>query len=135
MPTPSPRSRARQAWEDYAKLAAAEDGKGEPVPAVYSADARGLAGRSPAGLYRIPRRPRPAGKYGAWLRDKPIVTEVGGTILMHAGIAPASAPEKIEELNVQVRDEIARLDRFVKRLLEKKLTMPSFTLQEILRWP
>jgi hypothetical protein len=71
--------------------------------------------------------------YGAWLRGKPIVTEYGGTIFMHAGFAPESAPEKIEQANTRARDEIRRLDRFVQRLVEAKLALPFFTLQEILQ--
>ena len=35
-PTPTPRSGAQEAWEDYAKLAAAKKDKGEPVPTVYA---------------------------------------------------------------------------------------------------
>jgi hypothetical protein len=74
----------------------------------------------------------PRGKYGAWLRGKPIVTEVGGTIFMHAGIAPAQAPLKLDELNVKVRDELRRLDRFLDRLVDAGLATRMFNLQEIL---
>jgi hypothetical protein len=74
----------------------------------------------------------PRGKYGAWLRDKPIVTEVNGNIFMHAGISPAAAPLKLDDLNVRVRDEIRRLDRFVDRLIAAGLATRTFTLQEIL---
>ena len=52
---------------------------------------------------------------------------------MHAGIAPENAPEKLEDLNQKVKDEISRVDRFRQRMLEKKLMTPSFTLQEMLQ--
>ena len=42
----------------------------------------------------------PRGKYGAWLRGKPIVTVVDGNIFMHAGIPPGNAPAKIDDLNI-----------------------------------
>jgi hypothetical protein len=75
----------------------------------------------------------PRGKYGEWLRDKPIVTEVEGTIFMHAGIAPANPPAKLDDLNTQVRDEVRRMDRFVQQLVDLKLATPEFTLNEILQ--
>lgn len=125
-------SRRKEAWEQYAKLGRAKASKGEPVPAVYQQTQQAwLAAHAPGYVeYRDALGPR--GKYGAWLRTKPIVTAYGGSIFMHAGIAPDRAPVKIEELNERVRDEVARLDRFVKRLVDAKLALPSFTLQEVL---
>ena len=125
-------ARQKQAWEQYAKLGPAKAAKGEPVPAVYQQTAEAWLAAHPPGYVEYRDALGPRGKYGAWLRNKPIVTEYGGSIFMHAGIAPDRAPAKIEELNVKVRDEIARLDRFVKRLVDAKLALPSFTLQEIL---
>ena len=82
------------------------------MPAVYSQTREAWLTTHPPGYVEYRDAFAPRGKYGAWLRDKPIVTEVNGNIFMHAGISPAMAPEKIEELNVRVRDEIRRLDRF-----------------------
>jgi hypothetical protein len=125
-------TRRLAAWEDYAKLAAAKTEKGEPVPAVYSQTREAWLTTHPPGYVEYREALATRGKYGAWLRTKPIVTEVNGHIFMHAGIAPELAPAKIEDLNVQVRDEIRRLDRFVDRLVDLKLATPVFTLQEIL---
>jgi hypothetical protein len=75
----------------------------------------------------------PKGKYGQWLRGKPIAALVDGNIFMHAGIPPVSAPAKIDDLNTQVRDEIRRLDQFVERLISLKLATRDFTLNEILQ--
>ena len=35
---------------------------------------------------------------------------LGGTIFIHAGIPPASAPETLDALNTQLRDEVKRMD-------------------------
>jgi hypothetical protein len=121
------------AWEDYARLAAAKTEKGDPVPAVYSQTREAWLTTHPPGYAEYRDAFAPRGKYGAWLRDKPIVTEVNGNIFMHAGISPAAAPEKIDELNVRVRDELRRLDRFVDRLVELKLATRTFTLMEVLQ--
>lgn len=129
---PKSASRQKEEWERYARLGPAKVAKGEAVPAVYQQTEQAWLAAHPLGYVEYRDALGPRGKYGAWLRTKPIVTEYGGSIFMHAGIAPDRAPDKIEELNVRVRDEIERLDRFVKRLVDAKLALPSFTLQEIL---
>jgi hypothetical protein len=121
------------AWEQYARIGAARLARGEPVPAVYAQSREAWMTTHPPGYAEYRDAFAPRGKYGAWLRDKPIVTEVNGNIFMHAGIAPAAAPDRIEDLNVRVRDEIRRLDRFVDRLIAADLATRTFTLQEILQ--
>ena len=122
-----------EAWEQYARLGAAKIAKGEPVPAVYGQTREGWLTTHPLGYVEYREAFAPRGKYGAWLRDKPIVTEVSGNIFMHAGISPAMAPEKLEDLNIRVRDEVRRLDRFVDRLISAGLATRAFTLQELLQ--
>ena len=123
--------RRLEAWEEYARLAAAKTAKGEAVPAVYSQAREAWLAEHPPGYVEYREAFAPRGKYGAWLRDKSIVAEAGGSIFMHAGILPATAPEKLEDLNVKVRDEIRRLDRFVDRLIALKLATRTFTLQDL----
>src|SRR5688572_10362132 len=106
-----------EAWEQYARLGAAKLARGEPVPEVYRQTREAWMTAHPPGYVEYREAFAPRGKYGAWLRDKPIVTEVNGNIFMHAGISPATGPEKLEDLNLRVRDEVRRLDRFVDRLI------------------
>jgi hypothetical protein len=124
-------SRREDEWEDYSRLASARR-KGDPVPAVYQQTREAWMAAHPPGYIEYRAALGPKGKYGAWLRDKPVVVEVAGTILMHAGIAPEDPPDRIEDINQKVKAEIARLDRFRQRMLEKRLITPSFTLQEML---
>src|SRR5688572_5385976 len=121
------------AWEEYARLGAAKLAKGEPVPAVYQQTREAWLTTHPPGYVEYREAFAPRGKYGTWLRDKPIVTQVNGNIFMHAGISPVMAPEKIDELNIRVRDEIRRLDRFLDRLVDLKLATRTFGLMEILQ--
>jgi hypothetical protein len=126
-------SRRKAAWEQYAKLGPAKTAESEPVPAVYQQTQPAWLAAHPPGYVEYRDALGPRGKYGAWLRSKPIVTEYGGSIFMHAGIAPDLAPVKLDELNDRVRDEVRRLDRFVQRLVDAKLALPSFTLQEVVQ--
>ena len=122
-----------EAWQQYARLGAAKLAQGEPVPEVYRQTREAWMTTHPPGYVEYREAFAPRGKYGAWLRDKPIVTEVNGNIFMHAGISPARAPEKLEDLNIRVRDEVRRLDRFLDRLVSGGIATRTFTLQEILQ--
>lgn len=124
--------RRQGAWDDYSKLAAAKKEKGEPVPTVYAQSKDAWMAAHPLGFIEYKEALSPKGKYGAWLRGKPMVAEVEGNIFMHAGINPATAPGKIDDLNDQLRDEIKKMDRFVDELIELKLATRDFTLQQIL---
>ncbi len=126
-------ARRQDAWTRYSALAAARSPKGAPVAEVYAQTKQAWLATHPPGYVEYRDALAPRGKYGAWLRGKPIVTEHAGSIFMHAGFAPVSAPATLGEVNERVRDEIRRLDRFVQRLVDAKLALPFFTLQEILQ--
>ena len=125
--------RRQQAWDDYLRLAAGKKSKGEPVPAVYSQTSEAWMAARPLGYIEYKEAFAPKGKYGSWLRGKPIVTVVNGNIFMHAGIPPASPPAQIEDLNNQTRDEIKKLDQFLDRLVSLKLATRDFSLQETMQ--
>jgi len=125
--------RRQAAWDDYAKLAEAKKEKGEPVPSVYTQTKEAWLTTHPAGYVEYKAAFSPKGKYGQWLRGKPMVTEVAGTIFMHAGINPANPPAKIDDLNSQTRDEIRRLDQFLDKLIDLKLATRDFSLTEVLQ--
>jgi len=130
---PNSERKREQAWQNYSKLAELKTQKGEPVPSVYTQTREAWLTTHPIGYAEYKEALSPRGKYGAWLRGKPMVAEAGGSIFMHAGINPANAPAKIEDLNLQLRDEIKRLDQFVERLIAAKLATREFSLQEILQ--
>jgi hypothetical protein len=125
--------RREAAWQDYAKLGALKLQKSEPVPAVYGLTREQWLELHPPGFVEYKQAFSPRGKYGSWLRGKPMVLQLDGNIFMHAGIAPESAPLKLDELNTRLRDEIRRLDRFVQQLIDLKLATATFTLNEILQ--
>ena len=75
----------------------------------------------------------PTGTYGRWLRQKDIAGEVASHLFMHAGLNPARpVPKSIAEVNERARAEITRFDNYRRRLVDKKLALPSFTLQQML---
>ena len=126
-------SRRQAAWAQYAAIGAAMVARGETVPVVYGQTREAWLTTHPPGFVEYRDALSPRGKYGAWLREKDMVTLYAGSIFLHAGIPPETAPAKLDELNDRVRAEVRRLDKFVERLVEEKLALPFFTLQEILQ--
>jgi Calcineurin-like phosphoesterase len=72
----------------------------------------------------------PNARYGKWLRTKPVVAEIDGTVFMHGGINPASAPDSLDAINKRARQELSDWDRGLKWLIQHDLALPFSTLQE-----
>jgi Calcineurin-like phosphoesterase len=73
----------------YADQSPAPDAPGTP---------RGLAG------HRVAFGPE--GRYGRWLRSRPGVLRIDGTLFMHGGLQPAVPARTLEELNRWVRQDL-----------------------------
>ena len=73
----------------------------------------------------------PKGTYGKWLRKRRIVVKEGDTIFLHAGINPIIAQWSIEKINERVRQEIEAFDRYKRYMVDQKLALDFFTLDEL----
>jgi len=85
----------------------------------------------PAGLVEHRQAFGPEGNYGRWLRVRPPVVEMDGTILLHGSISPALAGSKVQEMNEQINNEIKAFDAYTQYFLERKLILPFFNLEEM----
>ena len=74
----------------------------------------------------------PTGQYGRWLRAKSVVTQVGDTIFLHRGIHPEMAPSTLQEIHERAKREIRSFDEYRRHLVERQMTLPFFTIQEML---
>jgi hypothetical protein len=72
------------------------------------------------------------GFYGRWLREKPVVARIGGSVFVHGGIHPAVAPAGLDAKNVQAREELTAFDRARAELVDGGVLLPFSTFQEIL---
>jgi hypothetical protein len=123
--------RRERAYEEHRRLADHRAEHFDERPAVYDvADRDAWMAARPPGFIEHAAALAPSGTYGRWLRDKAVAIDVDGTILMHAGIDPASAPASIDALNRAVRDEIRRYDTARSHLVDRGLILPFFTLDE-----
>ncbi len=73
----------------------------------------------------------PDGSYGQWLRSKPIVVEVDGTIFLHGGLHPDSDESSIDGVNDLAREELERFDDYRRHLIDRGVILSFSTYQEI----
>ena len=128
--TPKSEQRREETWKQYERL---KQGRGEPLPPVYAATREQWLEAHPPGCLEYREAMGPSGTYGRWLRQKDIAGEVGSTLFMHAGLNPARpVPKSIADVNERARADITRFDNYRRRVVDKKLALPSFTLQQML---
>jgi Calcineurin-like phosphoesterase len=70
------------------------------------------------------------GIYGKWLRQRPVVARIGNVIFLHGGISPDLSSTKIDDINARIRREIRQFDDARQALVDDKVLLPFFTLQE-----
>lgn len=74
---------------------------------------------------------RPNGRYGKWLRTKPVLVEIGGTVFMHGGINPAFSNDTLDGIVRRAKRELADWDGAVRWMEAEKLALPCSTFAEI----
>ncbi|MCA1560806.1 MAG: metallophosphoesterase [Acidobacteria bacterium] len=125
--------RREAAYTARVKLNAARVVALRSQPDVYAPPARETwMAAHPLGWIEYREAFEPHGTYGKWLRAKDVVTQIGDTIFLHGGLQPDMAPGKLDQLNERIRKEIGTYDRARKMMADRKLILPSFTLQETL---
>ena len=87
--------------------------------------------RHPAGFVEQREAFGPKGEYGQWLRGHSAVAEIEGIIFLHGGIHPELAKTKVDAINNRIHDEIKSFDSSKQYLVNEKLILPFFSLQEM----
>jgi calcineurin-like phosphoesterase family protein len=114
------------AWYDaHAKLLA-----GLKQPALPATKEEWMA-KHPPGFIEYREAFSPEGIYGNWIRHHATVVKIGGILFVHGGISPTVATLSLEQINSQVKDELAEFDKAKQELVSRKAILPFFTLQEI----
>jgi len=67
----------------------------------------------------------PRGRYGRWVRSKPVIAKVDDTVFMHAGINPDFGDVSIDAINRRARREISQWDDGVRALIDRQLVAPN----------
>ena len=85
----------------------------------------------PPGFVEYMEAMGPDGRYGRWLRDKPVATVAADTLFVHGGLSPGLEAESVEALNDRARDEIERFDRHRRHLVDAGIILPFSTFEEM----
>lgn len=125
--------RREHAFGAHVRLAQQRAAHFTVTPPIYDVTDRDpwMAARPP-GFIEHAAALGPDGAYGRWLRGKTTAIDVDGTILMHAGLDPLTAPDSVDGVNRLVRDEIRKHDQARRYLVDRGLILPFFTFEEAL---
>ena len=123
--------RRQEAYQAYAKLSHDRIAALGHAPPNLQTEEEWMA-THPLGFVEYLEAIGPEGRYGRWLRSKPVAARVGDAIFMHGGIDPDLAPPTLEDINEQARSEIQTFDDFHRHLVDRKMILPFFTFEESL---
>lgn len=87
--------------------------------------------RHPPGFIEQREAFSPRGTYGKWLRGHAALAEIDDVIFLHGGISPSLTSMTPNVINSRIRDEINAFDSCKQYMVEKRLILPFFNLQEI----
>ena len=123
--------RRNAAYQDYAKWRSKHSQLLTELPQPMEMTEPEWMARHPAGFIEQREAYSPQGSYGKWLREHAAVAKVGDVIFLHGGISPSVASLKLEAINSRIRDEIKQFDSDKQYMVDEKLILPFFNLQEI----
>jgi hypothetical protein len=116
---------ASEARREQAFQAAQKVARGAPL------DKNAWMSAHPPGYLEYRDAFAPNGRYGKWLRTKPVVVEIEDTVFMHGGINPSFTTESLDNINKRARQELTAWDQGLKWLVSHDLARPFSTLQEV----
>jgi len=74
----------------------------------------------------------PDGRYGAWLRGRPVAVVIDGVLFIHGGLGPALKGLTVEQINGSVADELATYDHARAYMVERSMVPLTAGLQSLL---
>jgi Calcineurin-like phosphoesterase len=123
--------RRKSAYKDYAKWRESHAALLVELPHPMELTETEWMARHPAGFIEQREAFSPKGMYGKWLRGHVALAEINGVIFLHGGISPSVASMKLNAINSRIRDEISAFDSYKQYMLDERLILPFFNLQEI----
>ena len=123
--------RQRSAYQEYVKWRSSHAQLLAELPQPMELTETEWMARHPPGFIEQRGAFGPNGSYGKWLREHSAVVKIGEVIFLHGGIHPNLAHLKLDTINSHIRDEIKAFDSAKQGLVDQKVILPFFTLQEI----
>lgn len=132
-------ARSRRAYEEWVRwersLADGEsDGPEEEAPPPGSDEHRAeWMEEHPPGWLEYHAALGPEGRYGRWIRDRPVAAIRGGALFMHAGLSPDHADRSVEEMNRLHAEAFQGFDRVRRHLVREELAPSAAAHPELRR--
>ncbi len=123
--------RQKSAYQEYVKWRNSHAQLLAELPQPMELTEAEWMARHPLGFVEQREAFSPNGSYGKWLREHSAVAKIGEVIFLHGGIHPNLAHLKLDTINSHIRDEIKAFDSAKQGLVDQKVILPFFTLQEI----
>jgi hypothetical protein len=130
--------RRESAWRRYARLSDERRrtlttiSDAFPVPPIYRPPTReAWIQAHPPGYIEYRAAFSADGRYGQWIRRRPVVARVGNIVFVHGGLDPNALPKKLDDLNDRARSELSRFDRMRAVMLRDGLALPWFSYSEL----
>jgi len=123
--------RQKSAYQEYVKWRNSHAQLLAELPQPMELTEAEWMARHPLGFVEQREAFGPNGTYGKWLREHSAVAKIGEVIFLHGGIHPNLAYLKLDTINSHIRDEIKAFDSAKQGLVDQKVILPFFTLQEI----
>ena len=123
--------RRQKAYQDNVKLIEQRAQALGKETSITSEFERQWMREHPPGFLEYRKALEPKGKYGRWLRERPAIVQIADTIFLHGGIHPSLASLKVKEINQGIKDEIQAFDTYTQHMVQEKLILSFFTLNEI----
>lgn len=123
--------RQQTAYEDYAKFVETRGAAlGRPLPDRQTRE--DWLEAHPVGFVEYMEAMGPNGRYGQWLRSKPVAAVIGDTLFLHGGLSLENTTPSVEEMVAAARDELERFDTHRSHLVERGVILETSTFPEIL---
>jgi hypothetical protein len=123
--------RQKSAYQEYVKWRNSHPQLLAELPQPMELTEAEWMARHPIGFVEHREAFSPNGSYGRWLREHSAVAKIGEVIFLHGGIHPNLAHLKLDTINSHIRDEIKAFDSAKQGLVDQKVILPFFNLQEI----
>jgi hypothetical protein len=123
--------RRADAWRDYERLVERRRRELDADPPGLMTEEAWMTAHPP-GMLEYLDAFGPGGDYGKWLRRKPAVVEIDGTVFLHGGLNPDRAEPGVDAINRRAREEIERFDDATEQMVDRRLILPFFDFNETL---
>jgi hypothetical protein len=122
--------RRAAAWKQFAAYRKRQASSlGQPEPALGEAEEQAWLAAHPPGWLEHREAFGPKGKYGRWLRSRPVVFVHDDTAFLHAGVSPALAVAPLSQLDRRVHEDLAAFEADRQALVEAGVIQPFFDIQ------